>query len=221
MLSHIVVVRWTSHFSRLAEISSWIRFGAFYEHFISDCFFVLSCVFHSVYAISTCNTHTRPLPFHSPLFAFTSPVVRSVHCTGNFLKMFIFLSLSRSCPLLLVACLLRVKFRFFIFQSKNRKSFIWCLTAAALSLAIKWIGCVCVYACVTWGRLFSLHLALRSQCEWKPFMMQLKQLRLPSIFNHPNRQKLKFDLFQQQYLLMMARLFYAHLFAVINTKGIV
>lgn len=48
-------------------------------------FFFLSCVFHSVCAISTC-THTHSLLFYSSLFAFILPVVRSEKLYREFSK---------------------------------------------------------------------------------------------------------------------------------------
>lgn len=180
MLSHIILIRRTSHFSRFCrKISSWIRFGAFYEHFNYDSFIFFSSSFYSfAYFQSVCHFHTYILLFYSPLFAVILPV-HGVHLYREFPKYAFFLSLRVT----------SYKMLFFIFRSTNK--IVW---LHQLCLAIKWNGservCVCHLGAT------SLFISLWDlNVHENPFMMQLKQLRLPSIFNQLNRQKLKFDLF--------------------------
>lgn len=124
-----------------------------------------------------------------------------VHCAGIFWMRFLFL---------VQKCLLLVFFSLFDFTKTP------CLAAEALAIKwMGWVGCVYVFLCVTWGWLHFI--SSKSWCEWNPFMMQLKPLTLPSIFNQVADKNWN-SIYFCHICWWYGNRFYTYLFSVIITK---
>lgn len=126
---------------------------------------VFSLFLHFSLCVSHFHMHTHLLAL--VLFAsacnYFACFVRSLYYTGNFLKMFILFRVLSLFGFVFTSC----KISLLHFPIHKRKEMLYMMfnCSSSLSLSVGLLSGLAVCACVTWGRLFSLHLALRSECE--------------------------------------------------------